>query len=43
MRVYQADEVLKLETIKSNKIQLLEDLGVEGKYMSGLARKKIAF
>lgn len=43
MRVNQADEVLKLETIKSKKIQLLQDLGIQGKYMGGLERKKIAF
>jgi len=36
-----ADEVLKLETIKSQKIRELEGLGIHSKYMAELERKKI--
>lgn len=34
LRVSQADEILKLETIKNNKLQSLYDLGIEKKYLS---------
>ena len=41
LRVQQADEVLRLETIKANKLKELETSGVEGRYMSDLQRKKV--
>lgn len=36
LRVGQADEILKLETIKQNKLNSLYDLGIEKKYLSAL-------
>ena len=42
LRVGQADEILKLETIKSNKLNSLLSLGVESKYLSALSRKPIS-
>lgn len=41
LRVSQADEILKLETIKNNKLQSLYDLGIEKKYLSALERKAV--
>jgi hypothetical protein len=38
----QADEILKLENIKQNKLNQLKELGIANKYMSDLERKKIA-
>ena len=41
LRVNQADEILKLETIKSNKLKQLYDVGIDKKYLSALERKPI--
>ena len=41
LRVSQADEILKLETIKTNKLQGLYDLGIEKKYLSAIERQTI--
>ena len=41
LRVIQADEILKLETIKNNKLQSLYDIGIEKKYLSALERSKV--
>jgi len=38
----QADEILKLETIKQNKLNSLRNLGIEAKYLAELERKKVA-
>ena len=42
IRISQADEILKLETIKANKLQNLGQLGIQSKYLSELQKKKIA-
>ena len=41
LRIAKADEIMKLETIKQNKLQNLSSLGIENKYLSELERKKI--
>ena len=43
MRVAQADEILKLETIKHQKLNYLQNMGINNKYMADLERKKIVF
>lgn len=42
LRVAQADEILKLETIKANKLKELQGHGISEKYMGELTRHKIA-
>lgn len=42
MRMGQADEILKLETIKMNKLQQMKQIGIIDKYAGTLAKKKIA-
>lgn len=42
LRVGQADEILKLETIKSNKLRQLYDMGIEKKYVSALERSQVS-
>ena len=37
----QADEILKLETIKMNKLQQMKNIGISDKYAGELAKKKI--
>lgn len=41
MRMNQADEILKLETIKMNKLQAMKMIGISDKYTGELAKKKI--
>ena len=41
IRVAQADEILKLETIKTNKLNEMQQVGISDKYQSELARRKI--
>ena len=41
LRQMQADEILRLETIKSNKINALKNTGIEDHYISTLAKKKV--
>ena len=43
LRLAKADEILKLETIKTNKLNNLQRLGIEDKYLSELERKKVAY
>jgi hypothetical protein len=38
----QADEILKLETIKQNKLAMLGNIGISAKYQAELQKKKIA-
>lgn len=42
LRVGQADEILKLETIKSNKLRQLYDMGIDKKYVSALERNQVS-
>ena len=42
LRVAQADEILKLETIKANKLNELKGYGISDKYIGELSRHKIA-
>lgn len=42
LRVAQADEILKLETIKTNKLNELKGYGINDKYLGELSRHKIA-
>lgn len=42
LRVAQADEILKLETIKANKLNELQNYGIQQKYIGELQRHKIA-
>ena len=41
MRMNQADEILKLETIKMNKFQAMKQIGISDKYTGQLLKKKI--
>jgi len=41
MRMGQADEILKLQSIKSNKLRGLKNLSIPDKYLSDLERHKI--
>jgi hypothetical protein len=41
IRVAQADEILKLETIKQNKMNQMRQMGISDKYQSELNKKKI--
>ena len=41
MRMNQADEILKLETIKMNKFQAMKQIGINDKYSGQLLKKKI--
>lgn len=42
VRMAQADEILKLETIKQNKLAMLGTIGISSKYQAELQKKKIA-
>ena len=41
MRMNQADEILKLETIKMNKLQQMKQIGISDKYAGSLVKQKI--
>lgn len=41
MRMGQADEILKLESIKMNKLQQMKAIGISDKYTIELAKKKV--
>ena len=43
VRQKMADEILKLETIKDNKLNQMKTIGINDKYQTDLKSKKITF
>ena len=41
IRMAQADDILKLESIKSNKLRELNTIGIDQRYITSLERKKV--